>query len=166
RLLLAFIALFIGVKLLMWLLTKTIEAMLEATGLSMVDRLLGSLFGVGRGVVIVLMVVSLCGMTAIVRQEFWQKAMLSPIAESATLALLPVLPGDFAKHVHFARGPAPENMGTNTDTAEGTAPGAAPQTVSDSVKKIVEDTAKDTAKEATAAAASAVASAIRNRNKP
>ncbi len=101
RLVIAFIALFVGVRILMWLLAKTIEALVEATGLTPLDRALGSIFGFARGVLIALTVVLLCGATSIPKQEFWQQATLSPIAESWARAVLPLLPGEFAGHVKF-----------------------------------------------------------------
>jgi membrane protein required for colicin V production len=101
RLIVAFIALFIGVRLLMMLLTVAIDAVIKASGLTLADRGLGGLFGLGRGVVIVLAAVLLCGMTAIPQQPFWKEAVLSPLAETAARTVKPFLPGDFARHVQF-----------------------------------------------------------------
>jgi membrane protein required for colicin V production len=101
RLIVAFIALFIGARLLMKLLTMAMDEFIKATGLTIADRGLGSLFGLGRGVVIVLAVVLLCGMTALPQQPFWKDALLSPLAESAARTVKPFLPGDFARHVQF-----------------------------------------------------------------
>lgn len=101
RLIVAFIALFIGVRLLMGLLSMAIDAVIRASGLTLADRGLGGLFGLGRGLVIVLAVVLVCGMTAIPRQPFWTDALLSPLAETAARTVKPYLPGDFARHVNF-----------------------------------------------------------------
>lgn len=101
RLIVAFIALFIGVRLLMMLLTMAIDAMIKASGLSLADRGLGGLFGLGRGLVLVLAAVLLCGMTAIPQQPFWKDALLSPMAETAARTVKPFLPGDVARHVQF-----------------------------------------------------------------
>lgn len=101
RLIAAFIALFIGVRLLMLLLTMAIDAVIKASGLTVADRGLGGLFGLGRGVVIVLAAVLLCGMTAIPQQAFWKDALLSPLAETGARTIKPFLPGDFARHVKF-----------------------------------------------------------------
>lgn len=78
RLIVAFIALFLGVRILMGLLSLAIGALIEAAGLSLVDRGLGGLFGLARGIVIVLAAVILCSMTAIPQQAFWKDALLSP----------------------------------------------------------------------------------------
>lgn len=101
RLIVAFVVLFIGVRLLMMLLTMAIDAVIKASGLTLADRGLGGLFGLGRGLVIVMAIVLLCGMTAIPRQPFWKEALLSPLAETAALTVKPFLPGNFARHVQF-----------------------------------------------------------------
>ena len=101
RLIVAFIALFLGVRILMGLLSLAIGALVEATGLSLADRGLGGLFGLARGIVIVLAGVILCGMTDIPRQAFWQEALLSPIAETGARTVKPFLPAAMAQHVNF-----------------------------------------------------------------
>jgi membrane protein required for colicin V production len=80
RLIVAFIALFIGVRILMALLAMAVDALVTAGGLTLADRGLGGLFGLARGIVIVLAGVILCGMTSIPKQDFWQNALLSPAA--------------------------------------------------------------------------------------
>jgi membrane protein required for colicin V production len=101
RLIVAFIALFLGVRVLMGLLALAIGALIEASGLSLADRGLGGLFGLGRGIVIVLAGVILCGMTSIPQQAFWKDALLSPMAETGARTVKPFLPAAFARHVQF-----------------------------------------------------------------
>ena len=101
RLIIAFVVLFIGTRLLMGLLILMCESLIKAGGLSFVDRSLGSLFGFARGLLIVLIAVILCGMTAIPQQPFWKDAMLSPLAESVARSVKPFLPDEFARHVQF-----------------------------------------------------------------
>ncbi len=101
RLLLAFVILFIGVRILMGLLGMTVDVLVRATGLSLADRSLGALFGLARGRVIVLTAVILCGMTSIPQQAFWKNALLRPMAEDGARAIKPYLPAAYAKHVQF-----------------------------------------------------------------
>ncbi|MDB5960646.1 MAG: colicin production protein [Massilia sp.] len=101
RLMVAFVALFLGVRILMGLLSMAIGALITASGLSLADRGLGGLFGLARGIVIVLFGVILCGMTSIPQQDFWKHALLSPMAETGVRTVKPFLPADFAQHVHF-----------------------------------------------------------------
>lgn len=101
RLIVAFIALFLGVRVLMGLLSLALGALIDATGLTLADRGLGGLFGLGRGVVIVLAGVILCGMTSIPQQAFWKDALLSPMAEAGARTIKPFLPAALAQHVQF-----------------------------------------------------------------
>ncbi len=101
RLIVAFVALFIGVRILMMLLSMAVEALIKATGLTIADRGLGGLFGLARGMVISMAAVLLAGMTALPQQPFWKQALLSPLAETAARTIKPYLPGDFARHVEF-----------------------------------------------------------------
>lgn len=101
RLIVAFIALFIGVRLLMGLLSMAVEAAIKASGLTVVDRGLGGLFGLARGLVLVLAAVIVCGMTAIPQQPFWKEAVFSPLAETAARTVKPYLPGALVAYVKF-----------------------------------------------------------------
>ena len=101
RLIVGFIALFIGVRILMGLLTMALDAVVKASGLTLADRGLGGLFGLARGLLIVLAAVLLSGMTAIPQQSFWKGALFSPMAETAAYTVKPFLPGNFARHIKF-----------------------------------------------------------------
>jgi membrane protein required for colicin V production len=101
RLMVAFVALFIGVRILMGLMTLAVDALVQAAGLSLADRGLGGLFGLARGIVIVLFGVILCGMTSIPQQDFWKNALLSPMAETGARTVKPFLPAALAQHVQF-----------------------------------------------------------------
>jgi membrane protein required for colicin V production len=101
RLIVAFIVLFLGVRILMGLLSMAIGALITASGLSLADRGLGGLFGLGRGIVIVLAAVILSGMTSLPQQAFWKDALLSPLAEAGARTVKPFLPAALAQHVQF-----------------------------------------------------------------
>jgi len=101
RLMVAYVALFLGVRILMGLASMLIGALVSATGLSLADRGLGGVFGLARGIVIVLAVVILCGMTAIPQQAFWKDALLSPLAESGARTVKPFLPAALAQYIHY-----------------------------------------------------------------
>ncbi len=101
RLIAAFVILFLGVRILMGLLSLAIGALITASGLSLADRGLGGLFGLGRGIVIVLAAVILCGMTSIPQQDFWRNALLAPMAETGARTVKPFLPAALAQHVKY-----------------------------------------------------------------
>lgn len=101
RLIVAFVALFIGVRLLMGLLMMAVDALIKASGLSLADRGLGGLFGLARGIVIVLAAVMVGGMTDLPKQDFWKHALFSPIAETGARTVQPFLPASITRHVNF-----------------------------------------------------------------
>ena len=101
RLMVAFVALFIGVRLLMGLLMMAVDALIKSSGLSLADRGLGGLFGLARGLVIVLAAVIVAGMTDLPKQDFWTHAVLSPMAETGVRTVKPFLPGTLSRHVNF-----------------------------------------------------------------
>jgi membrane protein required for colicin V production len=101
RLIAAFVLLFLGVRILMGLLSLAIGALVTAAGLSLADRGLGGLFGLARGIVIVLAAVILCGMTSIPQQDFWRNALFSPMAETGARTIKPFLPAALAQHVRY-----------------------------------------------------------------
>lgn len=101
RLIVAFIILFIGVRLLVGLLSMTVASMIKASGLSALDRSLGALFGLLRGIIIVSVVVLLCGLTSIPQQPFWRDATFSPLAVALVQGIKPLLPDNFARRVQF-----------------------------------------------------------------
>lgn len=101
RLMVAFVALFLGTRILMGLVMMAVDLMVKATGLSPANRLLGAVFGLARGVLIVLAAVILCGMTDLPKQAFWKNAMFSPMAEDGTRLVKTFLPPELARHVQF-----------------------------------------------------------------
>jgi membrane protein required for colicin V production len=101
RLIAAYVILFLGVRVLMGLLSLAIGALITASGLSLADRGLGGLFGLARGIVIVLAAVILSGMTSIPQQDFWKDALLSPMAETGARTVKPFLPAALAQHVRY-----------------------------------------------------------------
>ncbi|MCM1511877.1 MAG: CvpA family protein [Oxalobacter formigenes] len=101
RLIVAFIVLFIAARIAMMLLAKAVDALVSADGLSGLNRLLGCVFGLARGLLISLVLVLLCGMTAVPQQPFWKNAMLSPYAEEAARMALPFLPAGMAESISY-----------------------------------------------------------------
>ena len=101
RTIVGFVALFIGVRILMGLVSMAVGALVSAAGLGIVDRGLGALFGFARGIIFVFAAVIVCGMTTMPQQAFWKEALLSPMAENGVRLVKPMLPDSLAQHVHF-----------------------------------------------------------------
>ena len=74
--------------LLGWLLSRLVRAV----GLGFVDRTLGAVLGVARGLLIVVIGVLIAGLTTFPQQDWWHNAMFAPPLVDAALSLRPWLP--------------------------------------------------------------------------
>lgn len=90
-----FIAVLVATVLISWVVKK----MVSAVGLGPLDRLLGSLFGLLRGVVVLLAATVLVGMTPMRESEAWQQAQGAKWLQQCLHLLKPVLPADFGKYL-------------------------------------------------------------------
>lgn len=97
----AFALLFVGTlivsSIVVWMLSKLIKSI----GLGWLDGLFGSMFGMLRGTLLVLILVLLAGLTDLPKEPFWREAKLSKPLESLALASLVWLPDSVASRVHF-----------------------------------------------------------------
>ncbi len=93
---------FVGVLLAMSLIRLAVRSMVKALGLTVTDRILGMLFGLARGALVVVLLVGLGGMTSAPAQAWWRQATLAPPLEIAVLAIKPWLPPDLAKRIRFS----------------------------------------------------------------
>jgi membrane protein required for colicin V production len=86
----------------MSLVRLAVRSMVKALGLSLSDRLLGMIFGLARGVLLVMILVAIGGMTAAPQQVWWKQATLAPPLQTAVLAARPWMPDDLAKRIRFS----------------------------------------------------------------
>ncbi len=101
RLVAGFAIAFVGVLVLGALVNFAIAHIIRALGLRIVDRGLGGVFGLARGVVIVMTLVILAGLTGLPHEPVWRDAVLSGVAESAVRTVKPWLPDPWARRVNF-----------------------------------------------------------------
>ncbi len=101
RVLAGYAAVFIGVLIVLALVRLAVRGLLKALGLTAVDRVFGVLFGVARGLLIVLVLVAVGGMTSAPKQPWWAQARLAPPLETAVVASKPWLPPEAAKRIRF-----------------------------------------------------------------
>ena len=94
-----FVAVFIAVLIATVLVSFVIKKLVSAVGLGPLDRLLGSLFGLLRGLVILLAVTVVVGMTPMRESEAWQHAQGAQWLQQFLQVLKPVLPADFGKYL-------------------------------------------------------------------
>ncbi|HLX29561.1 MAG TPA: CvpA family protein [Casimicrobiaceae bacterium] len=81
-----------------WPLSKGVRA----AGLGFVDRFLGGIFGLARGIVLMLALVFVAGLTAIPKTSWWQHSALVPPLVAGVYALRPHLPADLAGRLDYS----------------------------------------------------------------
>lgn len=98
---LAFTALFLSVLLVGGLLTYLVGELVNKTGLDGTDRLLGGVFGGVRGLILILALILIAGLTPIPRDPWWQQSRtiqsLMPLAEWS----MRFLPDYILEHINF-----------------------------------------------------------------
>ena len=102
---LAFMLIFVATLVAGTLVAFAVSKLMRAVGLGFLDRFLGALFGMARGMLVVL----LGGLTTLPGQKWWQNAALGPLLVTAALAARPYLPQPWADRLDYstsARKPA------------------------------------------------------------
>lgn len=96
---LGFLLVFVGTIFAGSLIAFIVKKLLAAVGLSPADRLLGAAFGLVRGVVLLLALTVLVGMTPLKAAPWWQESEGAKLAGVALHGLKPALPEDFGKYI-------------------------------------------------------------------
>lgn len=92
---------FVVTLVLMSVVAIVASRLLKKAGLGLEDRLLGGFFGFARGLLIVLVLVLVSGLTALPRQPVWSDAILSPPLEALAAAMKPWLPQAVARYLSY-----------------------------------------------------------------
>lgn len=98
---LAFGAIALGTLLVSGLAGLLLAKLLHVAGLGLSDRALGTVFGLARGLLVVLALVLVGGLTAMPREPFWRDAQLAPPLETAVIAAKPYLPTALAEKIRY-----------------------------------------------------------------
>ncbi|HQW21595.1 MAG TPA: CvpA family protein [Rhodocyclaceae bacterium] len=101
RQIVGFITVFVATLLLFAVARLLLSTLLRAIGLGVLDRMLGTFFGIGRGILVVLVLVLLGGMTELPSHPAWRNAALAPPLETAVVALKPYLPQALTQRIHY-----------------------------------------------------------------
>ena len=101
RSLTAFVGVFMLTLIAVSLIALGVSRLLSSAGLGIEDRLLGGFFGLARGMLIVMIVVLLAGLTALPRQPVWSDAMLSPPLEALAGAVKPWLTQAVSSYITY-----------------------------------------------------------------
>ncbi|MDH5545951.1 MAG: CvpA family protein [Gammaproteobacteria bacterium] len=97
----AFIVLFLVTLILATLLNVLLSSLVKKTGLSGTDRMVGLIFGVARGAVIVSVLVLLAGITELPKERWWQESRLLSHFEQMASWLREYLPPDAAAGIVY-----------------------------------------------------------------
>lgn len=103
RYLIAFVAILLVALLVGALIAWPLRNVIRRAGLGFVDRFLGAVFGIARGIVLVLVFVLFAGLTALPRFNWWQNSALAPVLVIGALTLAPWLPSEWAQRLDYSR---------------------------------------------------------------
>lgn len=102
RLGVAFAILFIVTLIIGALVNYLIGQLVDKTGLSGTDRLIGMLFGAARGAVLVAVLVLLAGLTPFPEDPWWRESRLIASFQELATWMLSLLPDDISDKFRFA----------------------------------------------------------------
>jgi membrane protein required for colicin V production len=101
RIAIGFVAVMLLSVLVFSLISVFIVHLVKSAGLTASDRMLGAVFGLMRGLLILVALVLLGGMTSEPREPYWRNALFSRPLERMALWVKPWLPEDIARRVSF-----------------------------------------------------------------
>lgn len=88
------VALFVG-----GLLAVLAKRLIQAVGLSPMDRTLGAAFGLARGVVVLLVVAVVVNLTSLKNDAWWRESAGAAVLTVALQGLKPVMPAQFGSYL-------------------------------------------------------------------
>ncbi|MCU7907013.1 MAG: CvpA family protein [Candidatus Thiodiazotropha sp. (ex Epidulcina cf. delphinae)] len=101
RLGVAYGVILLAVLLLGAVVNHFMKVLVNTTGLSGTDRLIGIFFGVARGTVVVAILILPAGLTPFPQDSWWRESSLIPYFQDLALWLKRYLPDDIAANFHY-----------------------------------------------------------------
>jgi membrane protein required for colicin V production len=101
RVIIAFVAVFVVALTLATLAAMLLSKVLKAAGLGGLDRTLGGLFGVARGLLIAMAFALLAGLTSLPLHPTWKQSFSGPVLGRAAIQLSPWLPPALAQRLRY-----------------------------------------------------------------
>jgi len=98
----AFGILFVSVLLLGAIVNYLAGKLVDKTGLTGTDKLLGMVFGIARGAVIVAILVLLAGLTPVPQDPWWQESQFLGYFEELAMWIRDFLPNEIADNIKYA----------------------------------------------------------------
>lgn len=99
NLLAAFALTFVATLLAWAIASRIVRLIIHATPLSLIDRLLGAVFGGVRGLLVLLVIVTMVSMTPLLHSPAWRESVAAPWLQAALTGLKPMLPTPISKHL-------------------------------------------------------------------
>ena len=81
------------------LVAVLVKKLISVAGLAPADRMLGAVFGLVRGVVVLLALTVVVAMTPLKKSLWWTESICSGVLSAAIKGLKPVLPQEFGKYL-------------------------------------------------------------------
>ena len=94
-----FVIVFIASVFAFGFLTSLAKKLIDAIGLRPADRALGAVFGLLRGVVLLLAVAVVAGLTPVGAAAWWQESQAAPILAEVLQRVTPVRPEEVSRHL-------------------------------------------------------------------
>lgn len=101
RMAVGYLGVFVGVLLVVGTINLALGSLIKSTGLAPADRGLGAVFGLARGLLIIMILVVAAGYTPLPAEAWWKNAMLSNLSEQAVLGVKQQLPQDVGKWIPY-----------------------------------------------------------------
>ncbi len=99
RLAAGFVLVFVGVAFAGGLLAWLVKKLVASVGLRPIDRVLGGVFGLLRGVVILLALSVVMGLTPLRSEAWWQQSVVAQSLDHSVHAIKPLLPSEMARYL-------------------------------------------------------------------
>ena len=94
-----FVLTFIAAVFVGGLVAVLVKKLISAAGLAPADRMLGAIFGLVRGVVVLLALTVVVAMTPLKTSVWWTESIGAGVLSAALKGLKPVLPQEFGKYL-------------------------------------------------------------------
>jgi membrane protein required for colicin V production len=101
RLLIGFVGVFAVMLVGLSVVAILVSKLVKIAGLGMTDRVLGGVFGLTRGLLVVMILVLLAGLTSLPRQPVWRNAVLSDPLERIAGHIKTWLPAVMSKRIKY-----------------------------------------------------------------
>lgn len=97
----AYVVMFVGALIVWGIVVWLLSKLIKAVGLGWLDSAMGGLFGLLRGMLVVLVLVWLAGVTTLPKEPFWRDAYSSAVFEKVAQITKVWLPESLAQRLQY-----------------------------------------------------------------